>query len=220
MRARTSGSGVLPPASTSILSSREIYRWWRHCSETIARILKFATIATIAAPDATRGRGIGDRSRRSISTQVIRIVELASIWPFAYTQECQIADTLTSRRGCPRTVACPSRLNATTRRSRAMRLRICGQPTGTIDGIALNHFRPGLVYDISMQLAAVFLAEGWGEPCSDSDEGRRARPPNRLAALVLVVDDHTDVRQLTADVLACNGYDVIEALDGRDGIAS
>ena len=102
-----------------------------------------------------------------------------------------------------------------------MRLRICGQPTGTIDGIPLDHFHPGLVYDISTQLAAVFLAEGWGEPCSDSDEGRRAmRPPNRLAALVLVVDDHTDVRQLTADVLACNGYDVIEALDGRDGIAS
>jgi CheY-like chemotaxis protein len=102
-----------------------------------------------------------------------------------------------------------------------MRLRICGQPTGTIDGIPLDHFHPGLVYDISTQLAAVFLAEGWGEPCSDTDEGRRApRPPNRLAALVLVVDDHTDVRQLTADVLGCNGYDVIEALDGRDGIAS
>ena len=99
-----------------------------------------------------------------------------------------------------------------------MRLRICGQPTGTIDGIALNHFRPGLVYDIRTPLAAVFLAEGWGEPCSDPDEG--PRPPNRLASLVLVVDDHTDMRQLTADVLAGNGYDVIEALDGRDGIAS
>jgi CheY-like chemotaxis protein len=98
-----------------------------------------------------------------------------------------------------------------------MRLRICRQPTGTIDGIALEHFRPGLVYDIGTQLASVFLAEGWAEPC----EKRRAnRPPNRLAALVLVVDDHTDLRELTASVLACNGYDVIEALDGRDGIAS
>jgi len=99
-----------------------------------------------------------------------------------------------------------------------MRLRICGQPTGTIDGIALNHFRPGLVYDIRTPLAAVFLAEGWGELCSDPDDG--PRPPSRLASLVLVVDDHTDMRQLTADVLAGNGYDVIEALDGRDGIAS
>jgi CheY-like chemotaxis protein len=102
-----------------------------------------------------------------------------------------------------------------------MRLRICRQPTGTIDGITLEHFRPGLVYDIGTQLAAIFLAEGWAEPYGQRDEGRRAiRYPNRLAALVLVVDDHTDLRKLTASVLACNGYDVIEALDGRDAIAS
>jgi hypothetical protein len=29
-----------------------------------------------------------------------------------------------------------------------MRLRICRQPTGTVDGIVLEHFRQGLVYDI------------------------------------------------------------------------
>jgi chemosensory pili system protein ChpA (sensor histidine kinase/response regulator) len=102
-----------------------------------------------------------------------------------------------------------------------MRLRICRQPVGAIAGIALDQFHPGRVYDIGTPLAAVFLAEGWAEPCSKPDDRRHAvRPPNRLAALVLVVDDHTGLRELTASVLACNGYDVIEAPDGRDAIAS
>jgi CheY-like chemotaxis protein len=101
-----------------------------------------------------------------------------------------------------------------------MRLRICRQPTGTIDGIALDQFRPGLVYDVGSQLASVFLAEGWGEPFAGEVDPQPARPPNRGAALVLVVDDHTDMRQLTARILACNGYEVIEALDGRDAILS
>ena len=102
-----------------------------------------------------------------------------------------------------------------------MRLRIRRQPSGTIDGITLNQFREGLVYDIGTQLAAVFLAEGWGEPFpSDATQPPQRPPPNRLAALVLVVDDHADLREVTTSVLACNGYDVIEAVDGRQAIRS
>lgn len=101
-----------------------------------------------------------------------------------------------------------------------MRLRICRQPSGTIDGIAVDQFRHGLVYDIGAQLASVFVAQGWGEPVAGDDDQRTAHPPNRLAALVLVVDDHTDLRRLTAGILTCNGYDVIEASDGRNAIAS
>jgi CheY-like chemotaxis protein len=102
-----------------------------------------------------------------------------------------------------------------------MRLRICRQPAGTIDGITLGRFREGLVYDIGSQLATVFLAEGWAEPFpSDATPPPQRPPPTRLAALVLVVDDHTDLRALTTSVLACNGYDVIEALDGRQAIRS
>ena len=102
-----------------------------------------------------------------------------------------------------------------------MRLRICRQPVGTVDGVALEQFRAGLVYDIRTELAAVFLAEGWGEPFDSRDETHsRVPPPNRLAALVLIVDDHTDLRKVTASVLSCNGYEVIEAPDGRDAIQS
>ena len=97
-----------------------------------------------------------------------------------------------------------------------MRLRICRQPAGTIDGVRVDHFRPGLIYDIGIQLANVFLAEGWGEAAADRSELQHA--PNRVAALVLVVDDETNLRQLTADVLLCNGYDVVQAGHGREAI--
>ena len=99
-----------------------------------------------------------------------------------------------------------------------MRLRICRQPAGMIDGIRLDQFRPGLVYDIGSQLASVFLSEGWAEPIAEPAEpGQQA--PQRIAALILVVDDQTDLRQLTADLLSCNGYDVVQAGHGREAIA-
>ena len=100
-----------------------------------------------------------------------------------------------------------------------MRVRICRQPPGAIDGISIEHFRPGLVYDVGTQLASVLLTEGWAEPVEGHDSSQtngRAKP---VAALVLVVDDDTDLRQLTATVLACNGYGVIEARHGREGMA-
>ena len=99
-----------------------------------------------------------------------------------------------------------------------MRLRICRQPTASVDGISVDQFRPGLVYNIGTQLASIFLAQGWAEPLGPDDQSSPV--PNRLAALVLVVDDHTDLRKFTANVLAINGYDVIEAGDGQDALAS
>ena len=85
-----------------------------------------------------------------------------------------------------------------------MRLRITQPPTGSIDGITLDHFRWGQVYELSPTLASLFLSKGWAEP----------------APLVLVVDDQDEVRQLTVRLLRVNGYDVIEALDGGDALSS
>jgi CheY-like chemotaxis protein len=44
------------------------------------------------------------------------------------------------------------------------------------------------------------------------------RTGDRSSALVLVVDDDADVRELTATVLSCNGYKVIQAQHGHDAI--
>jgi CheY-like chemotaxis protein len=105
-------------------------------------------------------------------------------------------------------------------RGSGVRLRICRQPAGTIHGVRVDRFRPGLVYDLGTQLANVFLAEGWAEPIPDHGTSEALRPPpNRIAALVLVVDDETNLRQLTADLLSCNGYEVVQACHGKEGIA-
>ena len=68
-----------------------------------------------------------------------------------------------------------------------MRLRICRQLHGSIDGVALDHFQIGLIYEIGTQVASVLLAEGWAEPVGAADSVRPAPrpPPIRIKAVVL-----------------------------------
>jgi CheY-like chemotaxis protein len=103
-----------------------------------------------------------------------------------------------------------------------MRLRIVARPGGSIDGVLLDHFHVGAVYEIGAQVACVFLAEGWAEIVSDGDVAACVRPPPRDIAtvepLVLVVDDEPAVRGLTASLLTAHGYHVVVAGHGRDAI--
>ena len=48
-----------------------------------------------------------------------------------------------------------------------MRLRISHQLSGSIDGIELDGFIVGLVYDVGMHLACYLLAEQYAEPVDD-----------------------------------------------------
>jgi CheY-like chemotaxis protein len=97
-----------------------------------------------------------------------------------------------------------------------MRLRICRQPTGVLEGIPLHQYRAGGVYDLGMQLSSVFLSQGWAEPV-EPDETATA-PARERSALVLVVDDDTELRHLAASVLSSNGYRVVEARHGREAL--
>ena len=104
-----------------------------------------------------------------------------------------------------------------------MRVRILTPPTGFIDGMSLDHFRVGGVYELRTQIACVFLAEGWAELAGANDPPLPDRPPPDGAAhvepaLVLVVDDDPDVRRLTESVLTERGYRVEVSMHGRDGI--
>jgi hypothetical protein len=46
-----------------------------------------------------------------------------------------------------------------------MRIRILHRPNcSSIDGIRLDRFEPGQLYEVGNSLSAVFLAEGWAEP--------------------------------------------------------
>jgi len=101
-----------------------------------------------------------------------------------------------------------------------MRLRISQRLQGSIDGVAIDHFQRGLIYEIGTQLASVLLAEGWAEPVDTADTALPSSrpPPNRTNPLVLVVDDDPNLRQLAADLLIGHGYDVISAQHGREAL--
>ena len=101
-----------------------------------------------------------------------------------------------------------------------MLLRICRRPTGSLEGVRLDWFRSGVVYDIGPQLAGLLVTEGWAEPVSENEtESPQRPPPLKVSAVILVVDDHDDLRQLTVSVLAEHGYAVVEAQHGKEGIA-
>jgi hypothetical protein len=57
----------------------------------------------------------------------------------------------------------------------SMRIRIVQPPTvAQVDGIRVDCFRLGHVYEVSEYLGEVFLAEGWAEPTSLRE---RSLPP-------------------------------------------
>jgi CheY-like chemotaxis protein len=102
-----------------------------------------------------------------------------------------------------------------------LRVRILTFPTGTIDGVSLDHFTVGGVYELGTQIACVFLAEGWAELVSDESIELARPPPPEVAdiePLVLVVDDDPDLRRLTESLLTAHGYHVIVAGHGRDAL--
>ena len=103
-----------------------------------------------------------------------------------------------------------------------MHLKILKRPTGPLDGVSLDQFRVGDVYDVGTQVACVFLAEGWAELATAENPQVRVRrqPVDRRHAdpLVLVVDDEPTFLGLASEVLRAHGYDVIAAVDGRDAM--
>jgi len=102
-----------------------------------------------------------------------------------------------------------------------MRLRILAQPTGTIDGVALDQFRLGGIYELSTPVACVFLAERWAEVVDDETPAVVRPPPPTVAhrePLLLLVDDDPAMRRMTETLLTADGYRVIVAVHGRDAI--
>jgi CheY-like chemotaxis protein len=103
-----------------------------------------------------------------------------------------------------------------------MRLRILAQPTGTIDGVALDQFHIGCIYELGTQVACVFLAERWAELVGYEETPAVVRPPPPAVAhiepLLLLVDDDPAMRRMAETLLTAHGYHVIVAAHGRDAI--
>jgi hypothetical protein len=103
-----------------------------------------------------------------------------------------------------------------------VRLKILIRPIGTVDGVSLDHFCVGSIYELGTDVASVFLAEGWVELVTDDGTPVFVfpQPPEiaRRKAVVLVVNDEPDVRRLTESLLIADGYHVMVAAHGRDAI--
>lgn len=51
-----------------------------------------------------------------------------------------------------------------------LRIRILQKPpSSSIDGIRLDHFEPGFLYEVGNTIGAVLLAERWAEPVTDEE---------------------------------------------------
>jgi CheY-like chemotaxis protein len=100
-----------------------------------------------------------------------------------------------------------------------MHLKILVRPRGTVDGISLDRFRVGEIYELGTDLGCLLLAEQWAELVTD--DGSVVFAPagmTKMAPLVMVVDDDADVRGLTESLLIAHGYQVVLAAQGRDAI--
>jgi hypothetical protein len=74
-----------------------------------------------------------------------------------------------------------------------MRIRVIRTPSiPSIDGVQLDRFKPGLLYELGNLLGSVFLAEGWAEPAA-SDEPAMLIPFSELG------DDHSAPPNLTRE---------------------
>ena len=91
-----------------------------------------------------------------------------------------------------------------------MRIRITRKFANALNGIDLSRVKTGDVVDLSEWNARVLVAEGWAEPVG----GRGTEQ------LVLIVEDDDETRRLLAGWLEQEGYQVVEARDGREGLTA
>jgi len=64
-----------------------------------------------------------------------------------------------------------------------MRIRIVRRPHGEVDGVDLNRFEPGGLYDVNASIATYLMVGGHAEPVADTTPAR-----------VVPVDMTTEIR--------------------------
>ena len=100
-----------------------------------------------------------------------------------------------------------------------MRLRILRRPSGDADGISLNRFEPGFIYDVGTHIANLLLAEGFAEPVEDQRPAMLIPMAEESSPrAILIIDDDKQTRTMLATLLTLEGYSALTAKDGRDGL--
>jgi two-component system, chemotaxis family, chemotaxis protein CheY len=85
-----------------------------------------------------------------------------------------------------------------------------------LDGIRIDRYKIGLVYEVPATIGNVFLAEGWAEP--EVDEVPGLVLPRRESSAILVVDDDEDMRTIAVELLSMTGHPVVTAENGREAL--
>jgi two-component system, chemotaxis family, chemotaxis protein CheY len=100
-----------------------------------------------------------------------------------------------------------------------MRVRITGRPHGVADGVSLDRFDTGLIYDVGTTIGNLLLAEKWAEPVEERFPALVVPlPDERLQPNVLVIDDDDQFRTLLSMLLSLHGYAVCTATNGAEGL--
>ena len=101
-----------------------------------------------------------------------------------------------------------------------MRVRILRRAYGQADGVDLDRFQPGFIYDVGTTIANLLLAEGWAEPVDDQRPAMLIPLPDEISRpVILVIDDDAATRAMLATLLTMHGYTVRVAEDGVTGLA-
>jgi hypothetical protein len=88
------------------------------------------------------------------------------------------------------------------RRGRLMRIQIIQRPTiASIDGLELDRFEPGCLYEVGTTLGMLLLAEGWARPIANeskrgrSTDGDPCLPPNLIIERPILQPRAADVQR-------------------------
>jgi CheY-like chemotaxis protein len=101
-----------------------------------------------------------------------------------------------------------------------MRLRIVRRPHGRADGISLERFEPGFIYDVGSHIGNLLLAEQWAEPVDVQRPAMVIPLPNEKSkSLILIIDDDQATRTMLVTLLTLQGYAVQSASDGVEGLS-
>jgi twitching motility two-component system response regulator PilH len=101
-----------------------------------------------------------------------------------------------------------------------VRIRSLKRGQGRVDGVSLDRFEPGILYDVGTIIGNVLLAEGWAEAVDDRRPAMLVPlPEERAESAILVVDDDPATRALLATILTIHGYAVQTAEDGEQALA-
>jgi CheY-like chemotaxis protein len=103
-----------------------------------------------------------------------------------------------------------------------MQLRITRQPPASeITDLLTDDLHVGGIYELGTLVGSLFLAEGWAEPVSVTNQQPVLLQAVELlpfGGLVLVVDDEAAIRHVARILLSHHGYDVVVARDGKEAI--